>query len=379
MFPLFRDRTRRLICRSMFLLLGVLPTGAVLAWSVVLNGDGYHHAVCQQLAASLGYDVRAQRVTHPRNDSILIETFELVDPETGDVLFSSPRVEILEGEHLAITAQQPELKFTKNYSGWSVIERRLRLGEPSYRPLQFRAKGGTISWPEGKQSVSDCSVEIDAAQEGNVATAKFHWGEQASPEPVRLQMQRSKSANGPVSLFKLWTGASALPCTLLAAALDQQNRFGAESTYRGTLTVSESEQGWIATIEDGVFTAVDLNALASEHFPGNCTGLAEIHLTQARIQQGQIVNAQGTLTANQGITDRLRLNALAQSLNLQFAVRITSEEIRFQQVAVEFHIDDNATQIYGRCDETRPGVVLRSADGPILMAPPSPLPRARLW
>jgi len=107
MFPLFRDRTRRLICRSLFLLLGVLPTGAVLAWSVVLNGDSYHNAVCRQLAASLGYDVRAERVTHPRKESTLLEGLELVDPETSEVLFSSPRIEILEGGHLTITAQQP--------------------------------------------------------------------------------------------------------------------------------------------------------------------------------------------------------------------------------------------------------------------------------
>jgi hypothetical protein len=77
--------------------------------------------------------------------------------------------------------------------------------------------------------------------------------------------------------------------------------------------------------------------------------------------------------------DRPRLNALAQSLNLQFAATITSEEIQFQQLAVGFQIDANGTQIIGKCEGTQPGVILQSMSGPILLEFPRQVPRARLW
>jgi hypothetical protein len=379
MFPIFRDRTRRLICRSMFLLFGVLPTGAVLAWSVVLNGDGHHHTICQQLAASLGCDVRADRVTHPRKESTLLEGFELVDPETKEVLFNSPRVEIREGAQLTISALQPELKFTKNRSCWSVIDRRLRLGAPSQRSLQFEAKGAMIYWPEGKQLVSDCSVEINADDEGNFAIAKLNWGEQPSSEPVWLELRRIKSGDRPISLFKLQTGAASLPCTLLAVALDQKNRFGVESMFRGTLTANETEAGWDATITDSVFAEVDLNVLANDYFPGNCTVRAEIQLGQAAIHRGRIAEVQGTLTTGPGTINQLRLDALEKSLVAWKAQNISSEEIQFEQLAVEFKIDDAGTHIVGKCKGPYPNVILRAAGGPILGEPTAPLPRARLW
>jgi hypothetical protein len=379
MFPLFRDRTRRLICRSMFLLLGVLPTGAVLAWSAVLNGDRYHDAVCQQLAASLGYEVRADRVTHPRTESTLLEGFQIVDPETQDVLFSSRRIEIREDEHLTITAVQPELRFTKNSWYWSVLERRLRLGAPNYRPLKFHAEVGTISWPEGKQSIDDCAVEIKAVEESNMATANFHWGEQQSPEPVQLQLQRSKSADRLVSIFKLQTGVTALPCTLLAAAFGQQNRLGAECKFQGKLQADEGESGWIATITDGTFTEVDLNALAIDYFPGHCAARAELQLSQAAIHQGRIIGAQGTLIAGRGTASRVQIDAIVDSVKLIPARNIAPQEVSFDQLAIEFNIDAASTQILGTCGGPHAGIVLRSSHGPILGQPQAPLPRTRMW
>ena len=48
MFPL-HDRTRRFICRTAFLLCGVLPTAVTLGWSLSMRSPGQMTAVRSRL------------------------------------------------------------------------------------------------------------------------------------------------------------------------------------------------------------------------------------------------------------------------------------------------------------------------------------------
>ena len=109
MFPL-HDRTRRFICRTAFLLCGVLPTAVTLGWSLSMRSPGQMAAVRSRLESALGLKVQVAKVTYPRPGCTLLEAVELADPETGRTVASARLVEIssdAQGE--TILASQPEI------------------------------------------------------------------------------------------------------------------------------------------------------------------------------------------------------------------------------------------------------------------------------
>jgi hypothetical protein len=370
MFPLFHDRTRRLLCRSLFLLFGVLPTTAVLAWSVVLNGEGYHTAICEKLSLQLGGEVRVRSVSHPRQEMTLLEGFELVNPETAEVLLSSQQVKIREEEHLTvITANHSELKLNSRNWWQPIIERRLRLGSKKQLPIRLQASEVALSWPEGKQALRDCRIEFTPSDQANTAHVTFQIGTESSTEPVQLQLRRTNPSGQPVSSFELKTGSSHLPCSLLAVLTEQNNPFGAASIFQGILQGGDGLHGWNVEVTEGLIRQVDLNSLARQYFPGQCTGIAEIQLRRAFVHRGQTEEIEGVIAAGPGKADRTMLEAVAGSLQLRPTASNTTAVELFDQMAAKFDLNSTGLTILGRCDAAQSGVVLRSSNAPILLQP----------
>ena len=93
MFPL-HDRTRRIICRALFLLGGVLPIGLVAAWCLLVRSPMEVSAVRGRLETALGLNVKLEKVSYPRPDCTLLQGIELSDPETGQTVAAARLVEI---------------------------------------------------------------------------------------------------------------------------------------------------------------------------------------------------------------------------------------------------------------------------------------------
>src|SRR5688572_20084012 len=92
----FHERTRRLICRTLFLLLGVLPTGAVLAWGAVANSSSHRQQIIERAESSLNATLRAGAAYRPRAESLRLDELELLDIELGERLFRAARVEVVD-------------------------------------------------------------------------------------------------------------------------------------------------------------------------------------------------------------------------------------------------------------------------------------------
>ncbi len=65
MFPL-HDRTRRFICRTVFLLCAVLPSIAIAGWCLWMRAPNRAEAVRAHLESALGLSVRLANVSYPR-------------------------------------------------------------------------------------------------------------------------------------------------------------------------------------------------------------------------------------------------------------------------------------------------------------------------
>lgn len=379
MFPLFRDRTRRLICRSMFLLLAVLPTSAVLAWSVVLNGDGYHAAICEQLSAQLGCDVRVRGVSHPRKEITLLEGFELVDPETGAILVRSERVEIRDNGRRIIVSH-PEVNLTNRNWLRPIVEQRLRLSAQQRPPLYIDAETIELSWPEGKQTLHHCKLKFDSAEQGNAALATFQLVDQSPPEPIQLQFRREKLADQPLSTFELNTNNSTLPCTLLATVMEQTDPFGKASTFRGKLTAKQSAAGWDVDVFDVVIEQVELQTVVKQYFAGQCAAKADVHLHQARFHRGRMEEAKGIITAGAGVMSSSVYEAIKRSLNLRPPANWNvPAEVHFDQLSAEFQLSTAGLTIVGHCDRAPEGIVLSWQGQPLLWEPAGKLLPSWRW
>jgi len=184
MFPI-HERTRRWICRTAFLIAGVLPMMAVAAWSASVHSAAHLAAVRARLADAVGLDVRLERVSYPRPDFVLYHGLQLIDPETGGALASIRMLELGgDDQSQTIVASQPEVNLTDAKRLWALIDRLwVRRSQLS---LRVAASELTLRWPVGVQTFARCSAKVDSALEGNTITAAFQSASASSAEPIQL-------------------------------------------------------------------------------------------------------------------------------------------------------------------------------------------------
>ena len=85
MFSL-HETTKIHLCRAAFLALCLVPTSAILAWSVAVRLPSYTRAHELAIAAQLGLHAQLTKASSPRPDTMLYEGLELSDPNTRQLL-----------------------------------------------------------------------------------------------------------------------------------------------------------------------------------------------------------------------------------------------------------------------------------------------------
>src|SRR6478735_6596858 len=71
MFPL-RDRTRRWICRTIFLTVGVAPMLSIIGWCMAMASPSHVAGVRAQFASTLGVELRFEKLSHPGPGTTLL-------------------------------------------------------------------------------------------------------------------------------------------------------------------------------------------------------------------------------------------------------------------------------------------------------------------
>jgi hypothetical protein len=160
MFPI-HDRTRRWICRVLFILGGVLPMAAVAAWAAVVHSASHLEAVRRQVAETLGLDVRLASVSYPQPGVMLLEGLELVDAETKVPLASIRAAEVIrDGKSQTIVLSQPDVNIMRPGWLWTLIDSRLRY-RADLAPLRLSAGELTLRFRGGMQTLVDCNAQFE--------------------------------------------------------------------------------------------------------------------------------------------------------------------------------------------------------------------------
>ncbi len=375
MFAL-HDRTRRLICRTAFFAVCVLPALAVWAESSVLSSPSHKQTCEASLSQATGLRVAVDGVSYPRPGITLYTGLDLADPETGVRLARCRFLEAGGSDELtALVASQPELDAARLGPLWDIVHRRLREAGTSRQLLRLSAAEATLHWPSGSQTLAECLAQLDlpgSPTEPRVAALSFRLAGSSAGEPIRIRVARKLSDGQPLTAIELHTGDATLPVELITAALGLANHLGSRATFHGSVWLNETPAGFNGELS-GQLADVDLQSLITEQFPHRLSGLAAITIQRTRFHRGRIEEAAGSLTAGPGVVSHSLIDAAALHLHLVRGTVPASDGslVPYEQLGLAFVIDSSGLTLRGQCDaasgailQTHEGVLLSESAGP---------------
>jgi hypothetical protein len=370
MFPIFHERTRRFICRTGFLLFGLLPTAAVVAWSASFNSASNIVEVRERLESETGLKVTFDEVRFTRPGGMLLESFALADPETGAALVRARLLEITTTENQRhVRASQPTVEAAAIGRMWPLVEKCLRRPPHSKQPnLNFEAAELTLNWPGGSQTLIGCRLNLDTSEHGSTATLTCQIAHPSASQTCQLRLDRQLHFGQPTTSFSLDTGEANLPCALLVSMFSYENRLGPNSAFAGTIQGMEGPAGWRVGCE-GKLTAVDLQSAISDQFPQQLRGPAEITALKTEFHSGRLETATGRLRAGPGFVGRSLLIAASACLGMRCnpSDLQPAAPIAYEKLDVSFEISPKGLTINGKCGERGTGEVMRTKEGKVLV------------
>jgi hypothetical protein len=375
------ESTRRLICRSVFLLLCLLPTIAVSLWIGVIRSSTYQamqRASWQrELSRQWGLTVTLQAVSQPRRGVTLLDGIRVCDPETEALIAEIRQVEVgAHGGSRVVIAAQPEVQGDQLARLWTAFHERFLRSDPgSVPPAQIHAGELTIHREDRARSstLTDVRCSIHVAVEGPQARFEFRDVALQMAEPARVRVTRNRQLSPPATRWELDTRGTPLPCSLLADHLPALRWLGAESTFQGSVDLTQMPGGWHGELA-GRFRSVDLDQLVSERYDHRLTGIAEVLLRRARFQHGKLSDAAGDLSCQGGIVSRSLLAQADKALGVVADTRVRALEAdmlwRYRELKFGFEINPEGLQIIGHCEHPSQGVVMTDQYGPLLTDQP---------
>jgi len=383
-FPL-HDRTRRAVCRGIFVLFALAPTLAAAAWSVARQLPLEARRIERTLSRELMCRVGLSAVEHPSPGKLVLRNVSLNDQETSSPLAECSRVDVAwHSGAVAIRADEAEMNSAaiRALSRWA--ELRLKRGASDNRPVHWFAGEVLIQDDDGQLRLTDLHggavVEEAAAQVSVRFRCTEHSGEESdnvaagstdasqtrgdskadtnADDYATLRILRRQGASGPVTQIEWQSGATAIPCSLLASHFPTAEWLGADARYQGYVWATETDDGWDAEMA-GVATGLDLEHLVSRRFPHQLTGTATLRIERARITGGRVQSASGSLESYGGMVSRSLLESASRSLRMGWGVPDEAVGILpYAQLAVGFSIDQSGLVIRGQCPAAPRAVVI---------------------
>jgi hypothetical protein len=375
MFPL-HERTRRWICRTLFLLLGVLPTATVLAWCVHVNSAGQRGALQAQLQSALGLKVELGQIAFPRLGCTLLHDVKLLDPETSEVIATTRLVEIDDNHDgfTILSVSQPEVFLTRVQSLVSTMERRLHsTPAAAQRDIRLVANELTLRYPGGDQTLIDCSIFLETAENSRRASLAFRLPGSPATDSSRqvVQFERRQMASDAAADLTCDFAVNDLPFSLCCAISGQSNHLGTRAMLSAKGQGRQTSDGWQGEVS-GQLHDVDLHSLVSEQFPQQISGMADVTLHHAVIVGGRWEEATGVVHAGPGNASAALLAAAAECLGLQRGSAGTPPgalppaEFQYDELAANFTLDAKGLALHGCCGGPSSGVLLRNTQQTLL-------------
>ncbi len=374
-------RPAHFVCRVGFLLLCVLPTAAIAGWIVHRSMPGFILSAKQEweqeLSRQLGLRVTISALEYARPDTAELTNVTLVDPETGaavasaallEVIQSADRWKLVGSQCVVETSQLPLLQMQ--------LEQRLlrRESAATHPPCEVWLRELTFRDAAKSLTLVDVAGEWKMNAAGPQCSLNFRLPEADPQLPRGLWLvQRNRQASPPTTRWQLITGGLPLPCSFAAAAWPEVQHLGVGAQFSGELDVLQTASEFSGSAR-GTFEHLDLDALVSEQLSHRLSGLALCKIEDARFEHNRLTLVRGTLQVRDGgaISPSL-LAAAAEQLQLagpSTEAVASGNVIPFRQLSLGFDYRPTALQLTGSADPLRGGVLIATATGSLLQAPP---------
>ena len=376
------DRTRRLVCRTAFFAVCLLPTVCIVAWSARQHLPGYRHAHEAALGQRFGLRASIDKVSHPRPAATVYQHVVLADPETGRRLVDLPEVKMVRARggwiwvaaEALVESAELALLYRSLQGGlrtWDAFEGRLVVGE-----VRFLDSLATVR-------LSDLAVDLRANRGEAGWDARFQVGDRglsAGPFEVHVVRNRRPAAGRPTTSITLNAAAAPLPCSLLTGVLPAARALGPRCLYQGRAEVSGAAAEWTGRLQ-GDLIDIDLETLVAGRYPHRLSGRARATGLAARFRDGRITSLSGRIEAGPGTIDRSLVSAAIDALYLPLRGAAWEEggAFHYEQLAIDFSLTAAGLYLQGRCPGPIGGVLLTGRSGLVVPEPQTqPVPALAL-
>jgi hypothetical protein len=372
MFSL-HETTKIRLGRAAFVALCVLPTCAVLAYSVYVRTPAYRRMHERAIAANTGFEVRLAGASSPRPGTLLYEWVELSDRDTGELLAQLRFVEVQSrGGAVSVTIPFPATVNAARLDALVNFIGDLARRWPPAETLHFQAQNLTLHLRSGDQSFTDVVGQLDGDETQTQARLSFRRAiaGTAAAEPCLLSLARRREGAQDQTM-QLTTGATPLPIAAIAALWPGVERFGKTCHFVGRISAARRSGGWRAELA-GHLSAIDLDLLVSRQFRHKLTGMADVRLKSATIENGRIESAAGSITAGPGVISRSLVQSAETHLHIQaaaLALKGPGNLIPYQHLDVGFEIGPQGMALRGEVPQTR-GALLVDERRVLAVEPP---------
>jgi hypothetical protein len=370
------EGARRTICRSIFLLFGLLPLIGSFGWGTwqYLTWDA--EACRTWLAGQLGLDVRLSQVVHPRPGVTRLESVNIVDPETEQLVARCQSLEVRQsaagiGIHCP-AAKLPPDQFCRLLE--LLHERLLRQKRLLAKSVRLIIDEVSLPGSGRELHLSEFRLQADLAAPGPAAELHFRWTHRPDSEPVRLYLLRDQRRQPPVTTVHLQTGETPLPCTVFCRRFPFGSNLDDEVTFQGNLVWQASHESWSADLTgriDNLRLEDDRLATADPTAPpAAISGPVSLLIRRAVVRDSWMQVFEGQLQAGPGRISRRLLAAAQQHLSMQVGSlpgrETATEPVDYEALGVLFQISSDRAVLRGLCPESDAGVIACSAAGPLL-------------
>ncbi|QDU29206.1 hypothetical protein ETAA8_43130 [Anatilimnocola aggregata] len=372
--------TAQFVCRLGFVLCCLLPTCVTGGWIAYRSFAGVVLSQKQEwehvLSQRLGLRVTCEALDYSQPNAAELKNVALFDPETGVPIATLALLEVIrEEKQWKLIGWQAVVESAQLPQVMQVLQQRLlKMSATDALPCAIWLREITLRDAERSLTLVDLNGTWQSTKDGPLGGLQFRLPEAEPNAPRgRIVVQRNRQTSPPSTRWQFESGALPLPCSLAAPGWRDLRHLGIGATFLGQLELVDAGEQSSGRLR-GTFEHVDLDALISEQFAHQLSGLAICKIEDATLEQNRLTMIRGTVQARDGWISRSLLQAATEHLQLHCPVAETlpasGAPVSYRQLSLGFDLRDGGLQLSGSADPLRAGVLLATGSGSILETPP---------
>jgi hypothetical protein len=230
------DKTRRELAIVGFFVLCLLPTCAVAGWCLWRNMPWETQLAAERLQQQLGWNVKLERLKHPRPGTEIYENMELLNPETGQSLFTCRSIEVntkliadpqgQEKPTLALSFDHPEIHSAAFEEIGRLVERVVQdQVAPSINceisTVEMKLRNGNTV-----QAFADVKAGVAHSENFVQAALLFHLPSAKEAAPLVFRLSRDRTVSPPRSSFELVTSENEMTWEKVVSEIPEFAKLG---------------------------------------------------------------------------------------------------------------------------------------------------------